>query len=131
VPKPKKLRGPEANFRALFRAYRSRANKKRIPFTLTPERFRELTKSPCLICGAKPKQRYIHDKSRAKLKRAYIYNGVDRLDSKEGYIDGNVAPCCWRCNCAKASLSLEEFLLYILDAYNHAIKPALQEGMPE
>lgn len=130
MPKLTKLRGSESNFRALFRSYRSRASKKQLPFELTPERFRALTKGPCLICGAKPKQRYRHDK-RPQYKRAYVYNGIDRLDSKLGYVDGNVAPCCWRCNCAKASLSLEAFMLYILEAYNNCIKPALQEGMPD
>lgn len=129
--KRKPLRGSEANFRALYRSYTYSARKRSLVFSLTPERFRELTKSPCLICGAKPKQRYVHDKSQQRYKRAYVYNGIDRLANSEGYVDGNVAPCCWRCNRAKASLSLEEFLLYILDAYNYAIKPALAEGVPE
>lgn len=36
--------------------------------------------------------------------------GLDRIDSKEGYIIENVAPACYRCNVAKNTLSQREFL---------------------
>lgn len=118
----------EANLRCLFRAYSRRAKRTGRSFDLTLDRFRELTSSDCFICGAKPKQRYKHDKNAGA---PYVYNGIDRMDNSEGYVDGNCAPCCFTCNAAKGTRSLEQFLLYINRAYEHSIKPALAEGTPD
>lgn len=69
------------------------------------------------MCGAKPKARYMHDKSKYHSK-PYIYNGVDRFNSQEGYVEHNVGPCCWPCNDLKGRLSLEEFLQKVSDIYH-------------
>ena len=126
-PSKKKRRLAEqraSNLRALYRSYRKRASNRGLPFDLTPERFRELTKSNCLLCNAKPKQRYKHDKTSGA---PYIYNGIDRIDNDLGYVDGNCAPCCATCNYAKGTLSLEQHLLHVNRVYEHAIKPALKD----
>lgn len=125
-----KRRSVEANFRALFRSYKRHAKKKNRTFQLTPEQFREITKSNCYICGAKPANKYRHDSKRWN-EHPYTYNGVDRFNSRKGYVEGNVIACCWVCNRAKGPDSIEKFLLYILRAYNHIIKPALLEGVPD
>ena len=122
------LSSVEANFRQLFRVYQRSATRRRLPFELSPERFRELTKSCCLLCGAKPASKYRHDKTSRGYLRPYVYNGIDRMNNREGYVDGNCAPCCSRCNYAKGTSSLEEFLLYINRVYENVIKPALAEG---
>jgi hypothetical protein len=36
-------------------------------------------------------------------------NGIDRIDSKLGYVEGNVVSCCKICNSAKGDLTLAEF----------------------
>ena len=38
-------------------------------------------------------------------------NGIDRLDSTQGYVNGNCVTCCGRCNEAKMSEDLSEFVL--------------------
>lgn len=117
----------EINFRHLYRQYKRSALKRSLKFRLTPKRFRELSKSNCLFCGSPPTRSH---KMSTKYKTGYVFNGIDRLDNKVGYIDGNCAPCCWQCNLSKASHSLEDFLLYINRIYNHVVKPALNEGLP-
>ncbi len=124
-PSPRR-RGQEANLRALFRTYKRGARNRKLEFNLSLERFRSLTKQPCIICGIKPAKRYRHSLKLTSYKHAYVYNGIDRVNNKKGYIDGNVAPCCWRCNLAKADLSLQDFLLYLYRAYTHAILPVIQ-----
>lgn len=36
-------------------------------------------------------------------------NGIDRVDNDKGYVPGNVSPCCWVCNIAKGTMSLDEW----------------------
>ncbi len=51
---------------------------------------------------------------RDKVKvRAFPFNGVDRIDSKKGYEETNVVPCCKMCNFAKKELKYEEFMVWI------------------
>lgn len=40
---------------------------------------------------------------------------IDRIDSKKGYIEGNVVLCCWTANNIKQDLSIEEFKSWISD----------------
>ena len=51
------------------------------------------------------------------------FNGIDRIDSKIGYIDGNVVTCCKHCNFAKDALTQKEFKDLIFKIYNHWAKP--------
>lgn len=39
----------------------------------------------------------------------FLYNGIDRVDSKKGYVAGNVVTCCRNCNQAKSDKSIDEF----------------------
>ena len=125
-----KLVGDEANFRALFRQYRKSARKRGHKFELTPARFKKLTKSNCYLCGRPPSSQYKHDSS-SRSQTPYIFNGVDRLENDKGYVRGNIVACCGHCNMAKGKKSVEAFLLYVYEIYNHAIKPALAEGRPD
>ena len=47
------------------------------------------------------------------------HNGVDRLDSSIGYEKFNCAPCCFKCNRAKDTMSSEEFIDHIERIHNH------------
>ena len=130
MPRRPKAPGDEVNFRALYRQYRKSAKSRKLPFELTPERFRELTKADCYICGAPPAGSYRHDKSPA-YRTPYTYQGIDRCENDRGYVDDNVIPCCKVCNRAKSNLTLEAYLLHIHQQFNHVIKPCLEEGYPD
>lgn len=47
--------------------------------------------------------------------------GIDRINSKIGYIYGNIVPCCYSCNIMKNILSVEEFFHHLLKIYKHSI----------
>ena len=113
-PAPNRLPEGESGFRALYSIYRSRAKRLGVPFELTVEGFRSLTKAKCYYCNAKPTQRKL---ATATSHGAYRYNGIDRLESHLGYVAGNVAPCCGTCNQAKNKMGVSEFLDWIRRVY--------------
>lgn len=101
----------EAQLRLREQAYRSRAKRKGIDYTLTREEFRRLLKSPCFYQGELPRER----QGRARRKQSGRYpaplhlGGIDRLDSTKGYTPANCVPCCHVCNRLKSILSPERF----------------------
>jgi hypothetical protein len=52
----------------------------------------------------------------------FVYNGIDRIDSSIGYVEGNIVPCCKACNMAKNTMGQDEFMLWVERVYNHSIK---------
>lgn len=64
------------------------------------ELFKFLIRSNCHYCGTSGSNKY-------------GYNGIDRIDSKGGYTEDNVVPCCKHCNMAKGCDSVEEFSKWI------------------
>lgn len=88
------------------------------------ETFEKLSYSNCFYCGCLPHRKHI-DKgskySKSKIKhKAYIYtNGIDRINSSEGYGVGNVRSCCHECNIAKNKLHEDQFKQFVINIYNH------------
>ena len=79
-------------------------SRRNIPFTLTIDEFQNLIFSDCYYCGSKPLR---------LIKRAeeeLMYGGIDRTNSKLGYLPSNCVPCCGHCNTMKLQLSYEDFI---------------------
>ena len=91
----------------LYHKYRARAKKKGLRWGLTREEFSSIVSSRCDYCGKRPGKRKIYGQGK-------IYDtlavGVDRINSKKGYVSHNVVPCCWTCNLAKGILTKQQFL---------------------
>lgn len=105
----------EAAFNLLWWKIKGRQGHK---FNLTKEQVRNLVTQPCQYCGILPAQI-----SKGKgLYGDFLYNGIDRVDSNLGYVEGNVVPCCWSCNRAKSSSTVEEFKAWVVRAYEHLTK---------
>ncbi len=51
-----------------------------------------------------------------------LVNGIDRINSNIGYIEGNIVPCCKHCNSAKNTMTESEFKEWIVRLYNNYIK---------
>jgi len=100
-------------FNDLYSSYRYRAKKKNMEFNLSKERFRELTSKNCFYCGGEPQK--LH--GRNDLNGGYVFNGIDRIDSKLGYVDGNVIPCCSVCNKMKLDTDYNTFLFRVKKIY--------------
>ena len=105
-------------FFSLYANYKHSAKEGNRVFTLTKERFKELTSSVCHYCGLEPiqEQKYNGNKGSAS-GPSYIYNGLDRVDTSKGYSEDNVVSCCGTCNRAKLAMSKEEFLSWIDRVY--------------
>ncbi len=90
--------------RALLYRYRKEALRKGLPWMITNELFASLLRGICYYCGCGPSQTL-------KLggKDELTYNGIDRLDNKEGYHAKNCVSCCKVCNWMKSNLSLTDF----------------------
>lgn len=74
--------------------YAYRAFKKGVGFELTIDKFTELVNGVCVYCG----------------NNAF---SVDRIDSKIGYINGNVQPICKMCNIMKYTYSERQFISHV------------------
>jgi len=79
-----------------YSIYKCRAKNKNINFEITKEQFNEIIINDCYLCGKK-----ITDTHQ---------NGIDRVDSKIGYIEENLKACCGGCNYFKREFNLEDIL---------------------
>lgn len=109
----------------LFKSTATHANERKLTFLLTFEQFLEVTSRDCDYCGAAPSNEY--GKSR-RGNGSYVYSGLDRIDNTLGYLPGNVAPCCWRCNTAKSNMPLAEFRSWISRIYVRQVAPLAEQA---
>lgn len=100
------------SFKLLLNRYKSGAYIRHLEFGLTEERFHEITTNDCHYCGISP-FRYIETE-----EDKYVYNGIDRIDSKKGYIESNVVSCCAECNWMKLDTPYNEFIDRIKAIYS-------------
>lgn len=77
--------------------------------------------SPCAYCGAAPTLHEHELQYMQKTKAPWKHNGIDRVDTTKGYIEGNVVPCCCTCNYAKHTMTVPEFKDWITRIYNNFI----------
>lgn len=97
----------------LLKEYKASARKLCLDFTLPLDVFNSLLKGDCTYCGAPPTQKAKHHPS-------FLYNGIDRVDSSQGYISTNVVPCCRVCNIAKNNMSLDAFKAWVVCVFTAA-----------
>lgn len=120
-PAPNRLPNSEGAFNLLYGSYIRGARIRKIEFSIPKEEFRRLTKEDCSYCGTPPAA---IRKSSKSLAPGYVYNGLDRADSSEGYTLDNVVPCCGVCNYMKQELSVASFLAKVAAVYAHSVEAA-------
>jgi hypothetical protein len=88
---------------------------------LTQEQYVELLKQSCYYCGVESVC------SQEGVEEDLYKNGIDRKDSKQGYLYDNCVGCCKICNYIKHSLHINIFLKRIehILTHNHHIKKSL------
>lgn len=106
--------------------YRARYRESGLSF----EDFLEISQKNCFYCGIEPKQEYnlfmdarnLQCSSQDAITNGtFTYNGLDRVDPNLGHTKENCVPCCKHCNYAKRAMSIEEFKVWLIRAYNHFI----------
>lgn len=88
-----------------FYLYARRAKKNNLDFSLMYDDYETIINKECYLCGQKNTK-----------------NGIDRVDSKLGYVINNCKPCCSSCNYMKRQFSLDYFLNHILKIYQKCYK---------
>jgi hypothetical protein len=91
----------------IYGDYQRSAKKRKLEFALSRERFAELIQQPC----------YYNQIEKSNNYNGYRYNGLDRIDSTKGYIEGNVVPCCKYCNRAKSDMRPDSFTAWVFQIF--------------
>lgn len=105
---------------SLFNGTKNNAKRRKIDFSLSKEYFAILSEKPCSYCGSLPEQRFNVKKTKMSTQqRKFFYNGIDRVDSSEGYTETNTVSCCKNCNFSKHSMSLDEWKAHIKKICKH------------
>lgn len=98
-----------ASAHAVYCSYAKRAKTKGLEWGLAENEFLILTSQQCFYCGSLP----ANVSKSGVYNGDYVYNGIDRLNSEQGYIPGNTVACCAVCNRAKSNMPIEDFLAWI------------------
>ncbi len=100
---------------------KANATRRELPWELTEEETVTLMGKPCHYCGALPSN--VSESRNGSIQ----YSGIDRLDSSKGYIASNVVSCCYVCNNAKRTMSVDEFLAWVSRVYVHSCSGKARE----
>lgn len=90
-----------------FNAKKTNAIGRNMAFHISFDFFKELVNKQCIYCGEKKENEI---------------NGIDRVDSTQGYIESNCVPCCSTCNFMKGELIQQSFLNQIKKIYKYRIE---------
>jgi len=97
----------EASFNSLFRNYQYNAKIRGIVFEISKEDFKKMVKLNCFYCGREPSSIRAHG---CGTYGSFIYNGLDRLNSDDGYTVNNSVTCCQQCNRMKGRMKYGDFI---------------------
>lgn len=121
----------KSGFNLVKSQYQYGAEHRNLEFKLNDKELHILFKGNCHWCDIEPRQESVPNGAKNKESRdhaKYIYNGIDRLDNKCGYLLKNSVSCCITCNRAKSNLTLKEFNNWIFRLCIKAIKNAIRSG---
>jgi|SRR6266568_1484120 len=104
---------PGVPIRALFTRYKYAATKRKLSFVLSFEQFLQIIKRPCFYCGAENSNHFHTPEGPEELR----YNGIDRMNNREGYTYLNSVPCCGVCNRMKSAFTVAQFFSFIERIY--------------
>ena len=94
----------------VLKQYRTSARSRGLAWSLSDEEFDRITSEDCLYCGCPPSA--VRRGANPSLGE-FVYNGIDRVDNRRGYVTGNAVPCCSVCNHAKKDMSYDDFIAWI------------------
>jgi hypothetical protein len=102
-----------AGWRQLWQMHVQSCLRRDLSNQITINQFRELSERSCSYCGGSP---LLRDYTRSGNIHA---NGIDRVDSKLGYIEGNLVPACGICNRMKTGMTADEFKQHAAKIASH------------
>lgn len=105
-----KMMNDDRFYRKLFSRYKTQAKNRNIKFNVTLENLKPIFDSNCFYCDVKPYQKMIVNGKYRVETEFLLYNGIDRVDNKLGYEEGNLVSCCGECNQMKMDMDLKDFI---------------------
>lgn len=96
---------------SVLREYQRSAQRKGLDWGLTDGEAFALFEGACWYCGVAPSR--TREGWRHRLLGSYTFNGIDRRDSRQGYVPGNTVSCCPECNYAKGRIGASEFVQHV------------------
>lgn len=106
-------------YKNLYSNLKSSCKRQNILNSLTFEESVQMYNSNCYYCDSPPSNSF---KSLAMGTTPVLYNGIDRIDPKQGYTRDNTVSCCFPCNRAKSDLSIEQFYNLIERIYSFHVQ---------
>jgi len=109
----------KTNINQSFRSYIKEAERRKIEFQLTKEWFCDIIKKNCHYCG--------------EINEEKKFNGIDRIDSTNGYFMENCVSCCSLCNYLKHKSSVDIFLkrVHHIVCYINENKYMYEDSFPD
>ncbi|OGM09173.1 hypothetical protein A2Z67_04500 [Candidatus Woesebacteria bacterium RBG_13_36_22] len=89
----------------VINCYKRHARNIKVEFNLTREECINLFSKNCNYCGSPPTNKV----EKKGLYGIFIYNGIDRIDSRRGYKKDNCVSCCKICNGMKRDMAIKDF----------------------
>lgn len=89
-----------------FIIYQTAAKARNYKWLLSIEQFSYIIHQNCHYCGCEPSKQ-ISKHNNHKM------NGIDRKNSKIGYVIDNCLPCCKTCNYAKNNTTYDDYMAYL------------------
>jgi hypothetical protein len=83
---------------------------------ISPSDALKISLQPCFFCKTKHSLTYtdINKKTNKKISKTILkINGLDRINSNNGYTKSNVVSCCKICNICKNDMLLSDFIKHI------------------
>lgn len=119
-----KMSPEESAHQYLYKDLKKSSTKRGHEWGLSKEDVRALVTANCHYCGSTPNNECRPLKGSGMVEShvesaVIVRNGIDRVDSSEGYVPGNVVPCCAQCNIAKASHTPRSFLMWARKLAGH------------
>lgn len=111
----RKLSPGQAGLNNMYAQYRKGANQRGFSFHLTHYEFSNLIAANCHYCGVGPTLKAFGENRMAtkNVNGNFIYTGIDRKDSSDGYHIDNCVACCKTCNFAKNDMPYSAFIAYL------------------
>ena len=101
-------KGSKNHLNQRYSDYRGHAVKLGYEFTHTFEEFKAMIALDCIYCGTP--------------NTIDNPNGLDRVDSNQGYLDSNIVTCCTVCNYMKRRTPADDFIAHCKKIAAHQTK---------
>lgn len=124
----------DAAWNQFHNQYRQNAKHRGLDFPLTVEQVKEIASRPCFYCGVAPRRNDTYYRALKSLQgrtgvtaevdvshRVIYANGIDRVNSAQGYSPENCVAACDMCNVSKLDYSLDEWKAWIVRVYQNLI----------